>query len=308
MDKLSLTLLFAVLLTGYTSLLLLILSMLMILGVLDITHLTLFFMTLLGVYNLYGTQGLCVLLLSTLSFMGSGYMYITDVSITDMIKTVTNTEINHGTLLTTVFYKTGISKESIQYIYNCYNSIALKYNIFCEFVYIYLCKLRYITENITGFKYLYDLYDRWVLINQDIAQYHKLFTISPELPHPHNIVSLSNVPNNIESEQNKNSINISDIYNDELDIDEHDEIKKNSNNIVIEECVSSSPKKQSTVNNSFGSLFCNNNNLDFSNIMKINTQMEKQLSNMAPEHKQQLDKMALNMMGSLFGNIKSKTN
>lgn len=48
------------------------------------------------------------------------------------------------------------------------------------------------------------------------------------------------------------------------------------------------------------------NNLDFSNIMSFNQQMEQQLLNLHPEQKKQLDKMAMDMMGGLFGNLANK--
>lgn len=306
MDKLTLTFLLLVLLTGYTSSLILILSMLMIVGIVDITHLTLFFMTLLGVYNIYGLQGLCVLLLSTLSFIGSGYMYITNVSFSDMIKTVNNTENNYEVLLTNVYHKTGIKKESIQYIYNSYNNISLKYDLFCKFVYIHLCNLRYITEDIAGFKYLYDLYDRCMSIKQHITQFQQLFNMSSSFTIPENIVSIANDTINDELKQEKNDITISEIDDDELDIDINDELEKKSNNKIIKECNPSLPKNIPVVNDQFASLFGNSNNLDFNNIMAMNKQMEKQLSNMPPEQKQQLDKMAMDMMSGLFGNINKR--
>ena len=326
MDKLTLTVLLTVLLTGYTSLLTLLLSMLMITGILDITHISLFCMTLLGVYNIYGLQGLFLLLLSTLSFIVSGYMYITNVSFTDMITSTNNktdnTEQYYDNLLANVYHKTGITKESIKYITNHYNSISSKYDLFCKFMYTQLCNLRYITENIAGFKHLYDLYDRCMIIKQNINQFQQLFNLRTSFKIPDNVVAISDDLIADELEQKENDINISEIDNDELDDELDDDLDDKldddlddklddeldvNDELDVGESITSLPKRKPVINDPFASLFGGSNNLDFNNIMAMNKQMEKQLSNMPPEQKQQLDKMAMNMIGGLFGNINNKT-
>jgi hypothetical protein len=298
--------------------------MLIITGILDITHISLFCMTLIGVYNIYGLQGLFLLLLSTLSFIASGYMYITNVSFTDIINTVNNktdnTEQYYENLLTNVYHKTGISKESIKYITNYYNSISTQYDSFCKFMYKQLCNLRYITEDIVGFKNLYDLYDKCLLIKQNINQFQQLFNLRTSFKIPDNIVAISNDLIADELEQEENDINISKIDNDELDVDANldanlddeldddldDELDNElDDNLDVDKSITSLPKRKPVIGDPFASLF-GGNNLDFNNIMALNKQMEKQLSNMPPEQKQQLDKMALNMMSGLFGNINNK--
>lgn len=365
MDKLLITVLLLVFLLGYPGILLTSLLMLIVIGVLDITYLSLFFMTLLSVYNIHGSVGVCVLLLSTASFIISGYMYMSNVSSNDLFKSPYNKNDTYNTNLKIVYNKTGISYEHIHKMHVIYDTISLKYDILCDNVYTYLCYFREMTEDINCFKYIYTLYDKCIIINKNINQLRNLFNIKPSTTRPDNIISTATMLIDAELKQENNNddigiyevednnaqeikpVNIDsfttlfgndknvDINNDDiLDVEDNNahEIKpvnsesdttlfgndKNEdiNNENIHDVEDNNTQEikltnKSTKNDPFSSLFGNGknvdfNNIDFNNIMAMNQHMERQLSGLQPEQKQQLDKIAMTMMGDLFSNYNKK--
>jgi len=304
MDKITLTVLCTLFFFNYSSLLILSLFILMLFGVIDITYITLFLTTLLGVYYTYGLSGLFILSLSTLSFITSGYMCIFNVSFNEIIKSISysneNTTYDYSILLANIYDKTGLSEKKIKTIINNYKKISSLYDKFCSNLYILLCTFRVLTEDIIGFRELYNLTDKCIEFKKRINHIQQLFSLSSSVTVPNNISAISNELIN----QELNSLEPIELNN----------LSTNDNTIIdntqiVEEHISQEPVRQrNSINNDpFTSLF-NGNNLDFNNIMAMNHQMEKQLSSLPPEQKQQLDKMAMDMMGGLFGNLNSKKN
>lgn len=287
MDKLLSTVLLLVLLFDYPNLLLFSIFASPLIG---LTYISLFFMTILSIYNIYGLTGLFILLLSQVSFVTSIYMYLTNSSFNDLFSLPNMC----NSYLMLNYNRIGITQDKINYLHNIYNTISLKYDILCDVIYKYLCYFRNRTENIVYFQYLYSSYDKCMNIKQYINHFRNLFNMKSSVT-TSNIIPTATML--IDAELNQDSCDTDD---DILDTDEP----------TIQEI---KPIRKLANTDQFATLLENNNinfnNMNFNNIdfMSMNQQMERQLSNLRPEQKQQLDKMAMDMMDGLFGNFNKKT-
>lgn len=300
MDNLSNTILLLLFLTGHSNILTFILSLLILSGILDITYISMCIMTLLCIYNLYGLTGVCVLFISIISFIVSGYMYWSCVSINVFGKIFS---VDNNTIVNQVYEKTGISISSIERIRTFYNTLSESYNTLCSFVYKRLLYLRTITENIFGFRQVYTLYDNCINLKYKFDVLHDMFNLNNQLTIPDNIVSSSTqiINETLDELQDVPLITNNDCDCEKLnDIDFDDELDTDK----VEEPVPQTT--QSVEHDPLSALFGNNKSFDFNNMIEMNKQMEKQLANLTPSQRQQMDKMAMDMMGGIFGNISKK--
>ncbi len=254
-----------------------------------LNYMTLFNITNLFTYYLYGLQGVLYIYMCTLSLIGSGYMYWYDMSLYDLKNKLIEFEAESKPLdkncsekkptklisdsvqssfdknmdklcqyknisVDKFYQKTGFNANTVLKIKQSYFYLSNNFNNLCDFIYLYLCKFRLMTDNIYGIKSIY-------LVCDEGLNYVK--TIDA-------IKSIHKMSRNLQT------------------------------NLKIKK-----PESKTSVLSEINTGGQNNNQLQFNNDLFGNfgmndfEQMDKQFKNLSATDKKQMDEMAKQLFGNM---------
>lgn len=323
MDKLSLTLLELLFVFGGSGLTATMLLFFLITGVVTLNCGTLFSLTTLFTYYFYGLFGLLYTMISSLSFLLCATMYWYELSFDDFKKSANNMReqtikdlpqeleaekinndlddklqvlrkyLNKYKVLGQTFVrdKLKLTDERIEKYQTSYKKISSKYDTVIDTLYNYLKKLRTLTENVPGFKFVYNVYDeilQFKTLLESIRSMNKsMYNMPHELQEDFNTTQQVKTPkNSTTSSSTETSTNIS------------------TDTETSEESTTATTIKPSTSpkNKDFNPLKSPIFTLPSENMndLKELEEMQKKFNAIPPDEKQKMDEMAM----QLFGNMK----
>lgn len=286
-------------------------------GVIDVTYATLSTVSVLLTYYICGLTGLFVVMFSSIALISSGCMYWYEMSFGDVKKMLqdmnkkgqasgekesrdkdsdkkkkeSETDENESddsktqsfekrltefseykTKSVQAFYdKTGLTDQRLEKYKGYYLFVSTKFDSFCDASHYYLCQFRAATEEIAGLRELYSGYDKCLELKTNLEGLRSLHKLSRTMQMP----SAQSTASGSNSKSRESS---------------------------------GSQQKADPLAALFGGMGGSGGmpgmgGMDFGELMKMNQQMESQLSSLPADQRQQLDKMAMEMMGGMFGNM-----
>ena len=246
MDKLSIAFLTILFLNGGSFLIWIGLLLALLTNMLPLNYKTLFSVTSFTTYYFYGFSGIFYTFFCTLSLLVCGAMYWLELSVDDIKNKIKELNVNekpstevdntlspNGQLNQMEQYvdtfsqyrikyvnmfceKTGLDSTRIGSINSFYTYVSVMFDKFCQMFYGLMCRFRALTQNMKGFKTLYNGYDTLYQCKTNID---KLKALNIESQNKSNDLSLLQKTNL--SPKNVDAKNLMDLCNfPELNLDQ----------------------------------------------------------------------------------------
>lgn len=293
MDNLTKSFLLTCFLFSGSSLAALALFTFFMLGVTSVSYLTLFAFVSLLTYSFYGLFGLMYVLLASSGLLCCAFMYWFNLTSNDIYQKLDNframftkdksEESNFSLrkkLFTVLSQRTGLNDTHCQKISQYYQLVSHYFDKFVSLLSTYLVKFRNLTQNVSGFNRIYNAYDTLSLVGSTLENAKNIHQVASNLPSFDKNFDISQLLSQFGQESFQSETNSVESLDEEINDDDNvvDQLDTDDQPVV-------SKKKDSVKIPSFGNFNMN--------------EMQKQLNNMSPQQKNQMDKMTKELLGNL---------
>jgi len=324
MDKLSTAVLIMLFALGGSGLTLATFLLFILSGIASFNHISVFFLSLLFVYCMYGVIGLIILSVCSLSMLLCGIVYWYDLSYSSIKKSLNSVDsMNNTTQDLTfnldvdkkinelseyrknytdkIFNTIGLTGERIIRIQSVYKLISISFDKLCGLVYTYCEKFRETTNGVAGLKIVYVIIDYIVSLWKGIGVFKNLHKVSRSMQS--SLMNMDKIINSRIPTDNTNKIKHE--TGSKLPTNNTDNTQPMLDKTVKVQKIENNKCKNKNKNES------NNIGIDMLNIGNMNDEIQKMqeyYNKMDPSQRKQIEELTIQLLGdmpidAMFGDL-----